>query len=76
MLLECPCFYGLRLRARGNIVGAAHDVERDDMVAILVAGYEAHKSLVLATAAASLGTPQQLMAAAAPEMRTCGQGGR
>ncbi|KAF0311442.1 hypothetical protein FJT64_017761 [Amphibalanus amphitrite] len=44
VLLECPCLYGPRLRALGNIIGAAHDVRRDDVVAALAAGYMAHKS--------------------------------
>ena len=44
VLLECPCLYGPRLRALGNIIGTAHDVRRDDVVAALAAGYMAHKS--------------------------------
>ena len=76
MLPECPCFYGPRLCALWNIVGAALDVKRDDVVVTLAAGYEAHKRLVLATAVA-VGTQQQrhqqLAAEVAPELRTCGQ---
>ncbi|KAF0287547.1 putative RNA-directed DNA polymerase from transposon BS [Amphibalanus amphitrite] len=46
VLLECPCLFGPRLQALGNITGTARDVQRDDVVAALAAGYAAHKSRV------------------------------
>ena len=43
VLLECPCLFGPRLRALGNIIGSREDVRRDDVMAVFAAGYTAHK---------------------------------
>ena len=37
-----------RLRALGNIIGATHDIQCDDVVAALATGYMAHKGRVSA----------------------------
>ena len=39
VLLGYPCLFDHRLRAPGNIVGAAHNVQRDGVVVALAIGY-------------------------------------
>ena len=48
VLLECPCLYGPRLRALGNIVVTERD-PRSDVAAAFAAGYAAYKSRITAT---------------------------